>query len=98
MWGRTLEASESLPVVELPPCFGPLSSLLRLLPLQLLGYHAACIRGTDVDKPPNLAKTVTIDMTMSAYLPLCVSNRKASSEGVEGFPARGWRRPLTLIE
>ena len=33
----------------------------RLVPLQLLAYHTACARGTDVDKPRNLAKSVTVE-------------------------------------
>jgi glucosamine--fructose-6-phosphate aminotransferase (isomerizing) len=59
--GTHIEPGESMSVIELPPYFGPLSSLLHVLPLQLLAYHAACIRGTDVDKPRNLAKSVTVD-------------------------------------
>jgi hypothetical protein len=35
--------------------------MLHVVPLQLLAYHTACARGTDVDKPRNLAKSVTVD-------------------------------------
>jgi len=38
-----------------------LSPLLHVVPLQLLAYHTACARGTDVDKPRNLAKSVTVE-------------------------------------
>ena len=37
------------------------SPLLHVVPLQLLAYHTACARGTDVDKPRNLAKSVTVE-------------------------------------
>ena len=40
---------------------GLLSPILHLVPLQLLAYHAALARGTDVDKPRNLAKSVTVE-------------------------------------
>ncbi len=48
-------------VVFVPPCPEPLSPLLTVVPLQLLAYHAAVIRGHDVDKPRNLAKSVTVE-------------------------------------
>ena len=40
---------------------GHLSPILHTLPLQLLAYHAALVKGTDVDKPRNLAKSVTVE-------------------------------------
>ena len=40
---------------------GLLSPILHVVPLQLLAYHTACARGTDVDKPRNLAKSVTVE-------------------------------------
>ena len=40
---------------------GQLSPILHLVPLQLLSYHAALVKGTDVDKPRNLAKSVTVE-------------------------------------
>ena len=40
---------------------GALSPIVHVVPLQLLAYHAAIIRGTDVDKPRNLAKSVTVE-------------------------------------
>ena len=40
---------------------GMLSPIVHVVPLQLLAYHMAVIRGTDVDKPRNLAKSVTVE-------------------------------------
>jgi glucosamine--fructose-6-phosphate aminotransferase (isomerizing) len=47
--------------VEIPPCPVELSPLLTVVPLQLLAYHLADFRGSDVDQPRNLAKTVTVE-------------------------------------
>ena len=48
-------------VFEVPDVAEPLQPLLTTVPLQLLAYHAAVIRGHDVDKPRNLAKSVTVE-------------------------------------
>ena len=48
-------------VIRLPEHYGPLSPILHVVPLQLLAYHTALARGTDVDKPRNLAKSVTVE-------------------------------------
>ena len=48
-------------VIRLPENYGMLSPILHAVPLQLLAYHAALVRGTDVDKPRNLAKSVTVE-------------------------------------
>ena len=48
-------------VLRLPEHYGLLSPVLHVVPLQLLSYHAALVKGTDVDKPRNLAKTVTVE-------------------------------------
>jgi glutamine---fructose-6-phosphate transaminase (isomerizing) len=48
-------------VIRLPEHYGPLSPILHVVPLQLLAYHTAVARGTDVDKPRNLAKSVTVE-------------------------------------
>ncbi len=56
-----LETSEGLHVIRMPEHYGALSPLLHVVPLQLLAYHTACARGTDVDKPRNLAKSVTVE-------------------------------------
>ena len=54
-------SSEGVQVMHLPEHYGQLSALLHVLPLQLLSYHVALVRGTDVDKPRNLAKSVTVE-------------------------------------
>ncbi len=56
-----LTASEGIHVLRLPEHAGWLSPIVHTIPLQLLAYHAAVIRGTDVDKPRNLAKSVTVE-------------------------------------
>jgi len=56
-----LEAAEGLQLIRLPGAAGPLSPLVHAVPLQLLAYHAALARGNDVDKPRNLAKSVTVE-------------------------------------
>jgi glucosamine--fructose-6-phosphate aminotransferase (isomerizing) len=56
-----IESQEGIHVIRMPENYGPLSPLLHVVPLQLLAYHTACARGTDVDKPRNLAKSVTVE-------------------------------------
>lgn len=56
-----LESSEHIHVIRMPENYGPLSPILHVIPLQLLAYHTAFIRGNDVDKPRNLAKSVTVE-------------------------------------
>ena len=56
-----LQASEGIHVIRLPEHAGLLSPVLHTIPLQLLAYHTAVLRGTDVDKPRNLAKSVTVE-------------------------------------
>ncbi|MEA5097697.1 MAG: glutamine--fructose-6-phosphate transaminase (isomerizing) [Burkholderiaceae bacterium] len=53
--------SEGVHVIRLPEHYGLLSPILHVVPLQLLAYHTALVRGTDVDKPRNLAKSVTVE-------------------------------------
>jgi glutamine---fructose-6-phosphate transaminase (isomerizing) len=48
-------------VIPVPPIFEWLQPLLVALPLQLLAYHLAVLRGCDVDQPRNLAKSVTVE-------------------------------------
>jgi glutamine---fructose-6-phosphate transaminase (isomerizing) len=48
-------------VIRMPEHYGFLSPILHTVPLQLLAYHTAVARGTDVDKPRNLAKSVTVE-------------------------------------
>jgi len=56
-----IESQPGVRVIRMPEHYGPLSPLLHVVPLQLLAYHTACARGTDVDKPRNLAKSVTVE-------------------------------------
>ncbi len=56
-----IDSSEGIHVIRMPEHYGQLSPLLHVVPLQLLAYHTACARGTDVDKPRNLAKSVTVE-------------------------------------
>ncbi len=56
-----IESSEGVNVIRMPEHYGVLSPILHVVPLQLLSYHTACARGTDVDKPRNLAKSVTVE-------------------------------------
>ena len=59
--GSKIESGEGVHVIRMPEHYGELSPLLHVVPLQLLAYHTACARGTDVDKPRNLAKSVTVE-------------------------------------
>jgi glucosamine--fructose-6-phosphate aminotransferase (isomerizing) len=56
-----ISSSTGVHVVRLPEHYGLLSPILHVVPLQLLAYHTALARGTDVDKPRNLAKSVTVE-------------------------------------
>ena len=56
-----IDSSEGVHVIRMPEHYGALSPLLHVVPLQLLAYHTALARGTDVDKPRNLAKSVTVE-------------------------------------
>ena len=56
-----IESGTGLHVIRMPEHYGALSPILHVVPLQLLAYHTACARGTDVDKPRNLAKSVTVE-------------------------------------
>ncbi|MDR1646429.1 MAG: glutamine--fructose-6-phosphate transaminase (isomerizing) [Zoogloeaceae bacterium] len=58
---QMLEADDATHVLALPEHYGLTSPILHVMPLQLLAYHAALIKGTDVDKPRNLAKSVTVE-------------------------------------
>ncbi len=52
---------DGINVIRLPEHYGALSPILHVVPLQLLAYHTALARGNDVDKPRNLAKSVTVE-------------------------------------
>jgi glucosamine--fructose-6-phosphate aminotransferase (isomerizing) len=56
-----IEPGEGIHVIRMPEHYGALSPILHVVPLQLLAYHTAIARGTDVDKPRNLAKSVTVE-------------------------------------
>ena len=56
-----IESDIGLHVIRMPEHYGVLSPILHVVTLQLLAYHTACARGTDVDKPRNLAKSVTVE-------------------------------------
>ena len=53
--------SEGVHVIRTPRHVGVLSPILHTIPVQLLAYHVALLKGTDVDKPRNLAKSVTVE-------------------------------------
>ncbi|MGB9990432.1 glutamine--fructose-6-phosphate transaminase (isomerizing) [Pseudoduganella rhizocola] len=56
-----ITSGDGVHVIRLPEHYGYLSPILHVVSLQLLAYHAALARGTDVDKPRNLAKSVTVE-------------------------------------
>jgi glucosamine--fructose-6-phosphate aminotransferase (isomerizing) len=56
-----IQSSEGIHVIRMPEHYGNLSPILHVVPLQLLAYHTALVLGTDLDKPRNLAKSVTVE-------------------------------------
>jgi glucosamine--fructose-6-phosphate aminotransferase (isomerizing) len=56
-----VDETEGVHILRLPEHYGLLSPILHVVPLQLLAYHVALVKGTDVDKPRNLAKSVTVE-------------------------------------
>jgi len=56
-----IRAEENMQVMDVPHCADITAPILYTLPLQLLSYHVAIIKGTDVDQPRNLAKSVTVE-------------------------------------
>jgi glucosamine--fructose-6-phosphate aminotransferase (isomerizing) len=56
-----IASAPGMHVIRMPEHYGALSPILHVVPLQLLAYHTAVARGTDVDKPRNLAKSVTVE-------------------------------------
>ncbi|HXJ10447.1 MAG TPA: glutamine--fructose-6-phosphate transaminase (isomerizing), partial [Burkholderiales bacterium] len=56
-----INPAEGVNVIRMPEHYGLLSPIIHVVPLQLLAYHTALARGTDVDKPRNLAKSVTVE-------------------------------------
>ena len=59
--GTQIDNEPGVHAIHMPENYGQLSPILHVVPLQLLAYHTACARGTDVDKPRNLAKSVTVE-------------------------------------
>ncbi len=56
-----MQASEGVQVLEVAPVDDAISPIIYTIPLQLLSYHVAVLKGTDVDQPRNLAKSVTVE-------------------------------------
>ncbi|MEN8169344.1 MAG: glutamine--fructose-6-phosphate transaminase (isomerizing) [Pseudomonadota bacterium] len=56
-----MNSSERVHVMTIPPGGGHVSPIIFTIPLQLLSYHVAVLKGTDVDQPRNLAKSVTVE-------------------------------------
>ncbi|MGM8930653.1 glutamine--fructose-6-phosphate transaminase (isomerizing) [Salinicola halophyticus] len=57
----SVKSSAGMHVMQMPEHYGLLSPVLHVVALQLLAYHVALVKGTDVDKPRNLAKSVTVE-------------------------------------
>ena len=56
-----VRSTDGVKVLAMPEHYGLLSPVLHVVSLQLLSYHVALVKGTDVDKPRNLAKSVTVE-------------------------------------
>lgn len=56
-----IESDESTMVLNVAPVNNTISPIVYVIPLQLLSYHVALLKGTDIDKPRNLAKSVTVE-------------------------------------
>jgi hypothetical protein len=101
-----IESSEGVHVIRMPEHYGPLSPLLHVVPLQLLAYHTACARGTDVDKPRNLAKSVTVEAFFGTYTDVTPPSRLSwtNEESDDGavttvtFEEKDGRTHLTVSE
>jgi glutamine---fructose-6-phosphate transaminase (isomerizing) len=57
----TFPDTTHMTILPMPACDKALSPILYTIPLQLLAYHVAVLKGTDVDQPRNLAKSVTVE-------------------------------------
>ncbi|WP_299796739.1 glutamine--fructose-6-phosphate transaminase (isomerizing) [uncultured Shewanella sp.] len=55
------ESDDTMKVIPVPHCDEFMAALIYTIPMQLLSYHVALIKGTDVDQPRNLAKSVTVE-------------------------------------
>jgi len=56
-----VKTQDNLKVLNMPSCSDLMEPILYIIPLQLLSYHVAVLKGTDVDQPRNLAKSVTVE-------------------------------------
>jgi glucosamine--fructose-6-phosphate aminotransferase (isomerizing) len=56
-----IQSGERMAVIHIPSVDGVLAPVVYSIPMQLLSYHVAVLRGTDVDQPRNLAKSVTVE-------------------------------------
>ena len=54
-------SDDTMRVINVPHCDAPIAPIIYTIPLQLLSYYVALIKGTDVDQPRNLAKSVTVE-------------------------------------
>ncbi|MXX94304.1 MAG: hypothetical protein F4039_00465 [Gammaproteobacteria bacterium] len=52
---------DNVTIIEVPPVHSLLSPIVYTVPLQLLAYHVASLKGTDIDQPRNIAKSVTVE-------------------------------------
>lgn len=59
--GTNLKSEEGIKVIEVAPVDRAISPIIFSVPLQMLAYHVAVLKGTDVDQPRNLAKSVTVE-------------------------------------
>ena len=57
----TMREADSVTVLKIPSCLALISPIVYTIPVQLLAYHVAVYKGTDVDQPRNLAKSVTVE-------------------------------------
>ena len=59
------ESDKNIQIVKVPQVGNEISPMVYTIPLQLLSYHVAVLKGTDVDQPRNLAKSVTVELANS---------------------------------
>jgi glucosamine--fructose-6-phosphate aminotransferase (isomerizing) len=59
--GVTMESHPDLELIRIPAPHSTVSPIMQVLPLQFLAYHVGVLKGTDVDQPRNLAKSVTVE-------------------------------------
>ncbi|HGX93578.1 MAG TPA: glutamine--fructose-6-phosphate transaminase (isomerizing) [Candidatus Tenderia sp.] len=59
--GSEMEAADHVQVMQVAATEDPIAPIIYTIPLQLLSYHVAVLKGTDVDQPRNLAKSVTVE-------------------------------------